>query len=130
MIVLGAAAGDAHGLPTALMTDLLSDLRFEVIDLGANTPPESFVEVCAGCDDLVGVGICVVLDEQVDSALDQARELRDALPNTFLLLGGSVFSRIDGGVFDVPVDAISTTAQEACDAFERAADATAMAGAQ
>ena len=31
-----------HSLPSALMSDLLRDLRFTVVDLGANAPPESF----------------------------------------------------------------------------------------
>jgi excisionase family DNA binding protein len=43
-VVVGAVTGDAHGLPTAIAADLLRGAGFEVIDLGANVPVESFVE--------------------------------------------------------------------------------------
>jgi excisionase family DNA binding protein len=41
-VVIGAPAGDTHSLPSAIMSDLLRDLRFTVVDLGADAPPESF----------------------------------------------------------------------------------------
>jgi len=57
--VLGAFAGDPHALPSAMLSDLFCDRRFEVIDLGANTPTESFVSGEQSCDDLVGVAYVV-----------------------------------------------------------------------
>ena len=129
-VVLGVAAGDPHGLPSALMADLLSDKRFDVIDLGANTPTESFIEVCTDRDDLIGVGLCVVLDELLTPALQQGRDLRAALPDTFLVLGGPVLGRAGVKASDVGVDAISITADDACTAFDQAATAAALAAAQ
>lgn len=120
-IVLGATAGDSHSLPTAMLADLLSDMRFDVIDLGANTPTESFVEVCRELDNLVGLGVCTVLDEHVERALIQVQELRDALPDVFLVLGGSAFARTTTATVEGHVDVISTSAEHACEAFEKAA---------
>jgi len=117
-IVLGAAAGDLHALPTAMMADLLSDRHFEVIDLGANTPTESFVEAAASVDDLVGIGVCIVLDECLEPGRAQVTELRAALPSAFLLVGGPAVSNAQRQGFESVVDAISTTSEEACAAFE------------
>ena len=41
-IVLGAPEGEEHALPGAILGDLLRASRFEVHDLGANTPTASF----------------------------------------------------------------------------------------
>lgn len=57
-IVLGAPAGDAHGLPVMLMADLLRGRGFDVVDLGADTPPAAFARAATGVDRLVAVGIC------------------------------------------------------------------------
>ena len=121
-IVLGNVAGDPHAMPTAMLSDLLCDRRFEVIDLGANTPTESFVEAAGSCDDLVGIGMCVVLDELVPHAITQLKELRDALPETFLLVGGPAVERAQLTLFEPLADAVSIGAIDACDAFETAAD--------
>ena len=47
-VVLGAPPGDLHSLPSAMVADELRAARFEVVDLGANTPAESFVGAGAG----------------------------------------------------------------------------------
>lgn len=120
-IVVGAFAGDPHAIPSAMMSDLLSDRRFDVIDLGANTPTESFVAVAEQCDDLVGIGLCAALDDIVLAAMEQARNLRAALPTTYLLVGGPALAG-EAPRFEGVVDTVSSNADEACDAFERAAE--------
>lgn len=117
-VVIGVCAGDYHAMPSAFLADLLSDRRFEVIDLGGNTPTESFLDTAASVDDLVGIGVCAALDESVPTVWRQAVEIRKALPLTFILVGGSAFARTDSTHFGPIVDAISHTSGEACDAFE------------
>jgi excisionase family DNA binding protein len=56
-IVLGAVAGEQHGLPVALLADPLRGRGYHVVDLGANTPPEAFVDAARGADRLVAVGL-------------------------------------------------------------------------
>ncbi len=56
-IVLGAAAGDPHGLPGAFLADPLRGRGFTVIDLGPDTPPEAFVYAATHVDGLVAVGV-------------------------------------------------------------------------
>lgn len=43
-VVVGAVTGDTHALPTAIAADLLRGARFEVVDLGADVPVESFAQ--------------------------------------------------------------------------------------
>lgn len=57
-IVVSAAPGDRHALPTAILADLLRAEGFEVVDLGADTPGEDIAGVAARQDRLVAVGIC------------------------------------------------------------------------
>ena len=66
-IVLGAPAGDPHGLATALVADPLRGRGFSITDLGANTPATSWADTIAGTPRVVGVG--VVVSTPVDDAL-------------------------------------------------------------
>lgn len=43
VLVLGAAAGERHEIPGAIVADQLRGAGFEVVDLGADTPADSFV---------------------------------------------------------------------------------------
>lgn len=119
-VVIGAVAGDPHGLPSAMLTDLLTDRRLDVVDLGANTPTVSFVETATEADDLVGVGLCVVLEALADRAIAQAAEVREALPSTLLIIGGPGIVRHRDRLVGV-VDQVTETAEQVCDAFEAAA---------
>ena len=54
-VVLGMPAGEQHSLPGAILADLLRGVGFEVLDTGADTPPESFVETAKAANRLVAV---------------------------------------------------------------------------
>ena len=54
-VVLGAVEGELHALPNAMLADLVRGIGFEVIDLGASTPPESFVEIAQATPRLFAV---------------------------------------------------------------------------
>jgi excisionase family DNA binding protein len=54
-VVLGAPPGDQHGLPSAILADLLRAAGFAAVDLGANTPAESFADASRRGDRLVAV---------------------------------------------------------------------------
>lgn len=120
-IVVGAVAGDPHALPSAILTDLLTDRRFAVVDLGANTPAASFVDAARGLDDLVGIGMCAVLDDLVHDAFRQVGFVRSAMPDTLLVAGGPAMVAAAERLGPI-VDLVSRTADEACAAFEQAVD--------
>lgn len=117
-IVLGVVEGDMHAMPTAIMADLLSDRRYEVVDLGANTPAESFIAAARSTDSLVGIGVCVVLDTFADSALQILATVRAELPGVFVVAGGPGVSGASTDAFAALADVVTSSAQEACDAFE------------
>jgi excisionase family DNA binding protein len=79
-IVVGAPAGEEHGLPSAIVADLLRGARFDVLDLGADTPPDSFAVAAAQVERLVAVLIGVTTpgnDEEAARALKSLRERVD-----------------------------------------------------
>lgn len=57
-VVLGAAPGDPHALPVALLADIVRSHGYRVIDLGGNVPVESFTAAAIG-DRVVAVGVSI-----------------------------------------------------------------------
>ncbi len=88
-VVLGAPAGDSHGLPTALLADLVRGAGFTVADLGADTPHESFVHTAREVERLVAVGVGVTTVDNDASVRALTSALHLALPDTPVLVGGS-----------------------------------------
>lgn len=86
-IVLGAVAGDTHALAVSIVADILRAARFNVVDLGGNTPIESFVHVIQSADQCraVGISASVPADELVRSTVDSIRAVYPTLP---VILGG------------------------------------------
>ena len=86
-VVIGAVSGDSHALVTSIVSDLLRNSRYSVIDLGGNTPTQSFLDTVNGADQCRAVGISV--SEPAD---DRVRETVDALqarfPSLPVLIGG------------------------------------------
>lgn len=57
-VVLSTVPGDRHGLPSAIVADLLRAEGFAVADLGADTPADDIVAMATAQDRLVAVGLC------------------------------------------------------------------------
>ncbi len=88
-IVVGAPAGEMHGLATSFAADILRARRFDVVDLGANVPTDSFVTCVLGTNRLIGVVISVVTQESRKGAAELIRALRRAKVSVPLFLGGA-----------------------------------------
>jgi excisionase family DNA binding protein len=88
-ILVGTAAGDPHALPSAILADVLRGARFEVLDLGANTPPESFAQSARGPDRLVAVLIGATTTGQLRRLARSVDAVRTVRPETPILLGGA-----------------------------------------
>lgn len=86
-VVLGAPAGDAHGIPLLLVGDLLRARGFEVIDLGADTPPAAFARTVASTDRLVGVGVCATRPDNAPALAATVDALAD-VSSAPIILGG------------------------------------------
>ena len=94
-VVVGAPVGEHHSLPLAMLADLLRSGGWEVSDLGANVPSESFARVAQHTERLVAVGVSVINPDCLDAAAETIRVLRDALAATPILIGGSAVTSVD-----------------------------------
>jgi excisionase family DNA binding protein len=89
-VILGGAADDAHELPIAMVADVLRGASYDVVELGANTPVESFIQMAKHVDS-VAIGVSASTRDSVDVVAETVRELRRARPNTPIVVGGPAF---------------------------------------
>jgi excisionase family DNA binding protein len=92
-VVLGAAPGDAHGLPVAIAADLLRGHGHAVIDLGADVPAQSFVDAALGAERLVAVGIAATTAGNERAVVDAVAALRAAVACPVVVGGSATPSR-------------------------------------
>jgi len=88
-LVLAAPSGELHAAPVAITADLLRWRGFDVVELGADTPPEAFAETVAAEPDLIAAGIACTTggaDRAARRALTMARRSSPELP---LFVGGA-----------------------------------------
>jgi excisionase family DNA binding protein len=88
-VVMGAPAGEQHSLPGAIISDLLRGQGFEVVDLGANTPADSFAETAEQASRLVAVVIGATTPGLDDSVRSAVATLAGAAVTAPVLVGGS-----------------------------------------
>lgn len=90
-VVVGLVSGDTHALTSAIISDLLRGSGFEVTDLGADTPPESFEEIVdqARADPVVAVALSSSGDHHLPQVIATVQTLREAHPDLIVALGGS-----------------------------------------
>ena len=88
-ILIGGSTGERHVLALAMLGDLLRLQGWEVLDLGGDTPAESFVYAAGKMPDLVAVGVSVTSEESEASATATVAALRAAIgPHVPVVLGG------------------------------------------
>ncbi len=87
-VVIGAPAGETHGLPTAMLADLLRTAGWRVRELGADTPAGSFVHAAMACDSLVAVGISVTHPDHRVRVPEIADAVHRVLPGLLIVVGG------------------------------------------
>lgn len=94
-VVLGAPRGEEHSLASAIVGDLLRGAGFEVLDLGANTPTESFVETSRGASRLVAVLIASSTPGRDAAVRATTRALRRSGISSPVLVGGAAIDDED-----------------------------------
>lgn len=88
-MVLGAPLGDQHSLPGALVADVVRAAGFDVSDLGANVPPESFLRMAVGAPRLVAMGLSVMHADSLGQAARTIEVLREGTAGaTPIIIGG------------------------------------------
>lgn len=94
-VVIGAPPGELHSLPTAIVGDLLRGAGFEVLDMGANAPAESFAETARAATRLVAVAIAVTSSGHDSAVRSTVRKLRQAGITVPVLVGGAAVTGDD-----------------------------------
>lgn len=95
-VLIGGPAGERHSLALAMLGDLLRLHGWDVSDLGADTPSNSFVHAASSISDLVAVGVSVTSNESLESAAELLSTLRRAIGDELpVLVGGSAIRDFD-----------------------------------
>ena len=87
-VLVGAVEDEYHSLPGAMLADLLRAAGFAAVDLGANTPPHTFVEEAHVTPQLVAVGLGAFIAERRPAVAATVAELRRAGVTVPILVGG------------------------------------------
>ncbi len=94
-VVTATPPGDLHGLGLAVVADLLRGARFEVVDLGPNTPPSSLAKAVAEANRLTAVAISAHDPDGADRVVVAVAAARSAADGVLVLLGGSAIEGPD-----------------------------------
>lgn len=87
-IVVGSPAGERHALVVAMLADLLRLEGWDVCDLGADTPSESFVHVLSTMDGVTAVGLSVTDPGSLDACAATCAALQAADLGVPIFVGG------------------------------------------
>ena len=120
-IVLGAPAGDHHGVPVALAADLLRGAGFTVIDLGADTPAVSFVDAGRSAERLLGVGISATSSGNEVAIAEAVGAVHRDLGCPVVVGGRGATDR--AAALALGADEVTATAAELIEAFDGFAEA-------
>lgn len=95
-VLIGGPAGERHALPLAMLADLLRLEGWEVFDLGADTPANSFVHAASKINNLTAVGVSVTTPESLQGAAEVVKALRQAMADEVpVVLGGRAITGLD-----------------------------------
>ncbi len=91
-VILGTPPHELHGLPTAMAANVLRGHGFEVVDLGADVPPEAFGSAVSKTPQALAVGVGVTAGNHDRSVRAIVRAVHDVSPGLPVLLGGAGIS--------------------------------------
>lgn len=109
-VVIGAPSGESHGLPTAILSDLLRLEGWDVIDLGPDSPASSFLFAGRRADHLVAIGVSVTHSDHLAQAAEVCADAAAAFPGVLKVLGGSAVRDLDHA-HQLGADAWASSAQ-------------------
>lgn len=96
VVLLGSPEGERHSLPIALLADLLRGEGWDVSDMGADMPLDSFVSAAQGTADLVAIGVSVTSVGCLDATAELLTTLRTEIDsNVYLAVGGLAVQNSD-----------------------------------
>lgn len=87
-VLLALPPGEHHGLPLAVVANLVRHAGYRVVELGTDTPPDEVVDALDAAPDLVAVGLGATTVDRLDDARRVIEAVRAARPGLPVLLGG------------------------------------------
>lgn len=90
VVVAGAVAGERHALPLRMVADVVRLSGYEVHDLGADVPVESFAHVAGTADPLVAVAVSSTTPGNEDAVRATVAAVRERVDVPVLVGGGAV----------------------------------------
>ncbi len=94
-VMVGAPSGERHGLPVAMVADMLRAEGFDVVDLGADVPNDAFTAHAATTKNLRAAVISVTAAQHRASAASLVRTLRASGVSVPIIVGGAALSEAD-----------------------------------
>jgi excisionase family DNA binding protein len=88
-VLIGAPAGEHHGLPIAMTADLVRHEGWRVSDVGADVPAEAFAAAARRTEDLVAVCVGVTMRSSLPAARDTIAAVRRETPDVSCFVGGA-----------------------------------------
>jgi excisionase family DNA binding protein len=92
VVLVGAPPHDVHGIPSALFGDLLRGRGFDVVDLGADVPADSWATTAADLERLIAVGMCATTSANEPAVAEAIASLRAATTVPIVLGGRAIGS--------------------------------------
>lgn len=88
IIVIGTVRGDLHDIGKKLVAMVMEGGGWEVIDLGVDVAPEKFIEALKAHPGAV-LGLSALLTTTMVNMESTVAEVRAAVPNTTIIIGGA-----------------------------------------
>ncbi len=91
-IAIATAAGEQHGLPLSMATDLLRGTGFDVVDLGCDLPPASFAAAISNLVPLDAVAVTATTGGSEAAVSETIAHVRRARPDVPVYVGGAMIT--------------------------------------
>ena len=110
LVVVGCPPNEDHGIPASIFSLLLAVRRFEVDNLGSNTPPETFAEVAQTANKPVAIVFSVTVPKNLTNLSKCVSAVRSVRPGIPLLAAG--FATAHTTAEDLGVDGVITSFED------------------
>lgn len=87
-VVFGAPVGERHGLPIAVVADLVRLAGFDVLELGPDVPAAAFAAAAESAQRLVAVGLGITRVDNLDAARATIEAVRAVDGEVPMVVGG------------------------------------------
>lgn len=124
-VVFGAAPGELHVLPIAIVADLVRMQGYDVLELGANVPIDAFVASVVRTPRLICVGVGITCPELFDSAQEVVDAVRMKDQKVPIVIGGLAMGDLGRAALR-GVTAIAENGRDAVEIIESFASTRAL----